>query len=261
MPSGFMREIFMNQTMLQERAPSVDPVEAAFFDRFASTWWDESGPFWPLHRLNALRAPFIRRLICASFDRDPAMPMPLQNLTALDIGCGGGILAESMARMGAMVHGIDVVKRNIDVARTHASANGLDIHYAHRSAESLAATGRSFDVVLNMEVVEHVADLDGFMAACGSLVRPGGLMFLATINQTALAWLVAIFGAEYVLCWLPRGTHHWRLLRRPKEVRDLLAQSGLHIVESTGVAANPFTRRMSLVRSHRVNYMLCAAKT
>lgn len=239
---------------------SIDPQEVDYYTRFAETWWDQEGPFWPLHALNAVRTPFIRDEVTRQFAHEAPTGRPLTGLTILDVGCGGGILAESMARLGAEVTGIDVVERNLQVARAHAAGTGLDIDYRDITAESLAATGATFDVVLNMEVVEHVADLDGFMAACCALVRPDGMMFVATINRTWLAWLVAIFGAEYVLRWMPKGTHRYGLLRRPGEIASRLASGGLQVGRTTGVAVNPLRKRLFLTPITRVNYMLSAHK-
>ena len=239
---------------------SIDPREVAFYSGLAATWWDRTGPFWPLHRLNELRVAWIRERLCRHFHVDAAAARPLEGLRVLDVGCGGGILSESIARLGADVHGIDVVTRNIHIARLHAQRHGLPIRYEERTAEELSMSAEPYDVVLNMEVVEHVADVAGFMQACTDLVRPGGAMFVATINRTPLAWLFAIVGAEYVLRWLPRGTHRWRMFVRPEEVRERLAQGQMGVRDSAGVRVNPFTRGFSLQRSLAVNYMLFTIK-
>lgn len=241
-------------------ASSVDPREVAHYRRFAATWWDPQGPFWPLHKLNDLRVPWIKQRLCQHFGRDPQAPLPLQGLALLDIGCGGGILAESMARLGADVHGIDVVERNIAIASEHAEGQGLSLRYEWVTAEALQQRGPAYDGVLNMEVVEHVADLPGFMAAACALLKPQGIMFVATINRNPLAWLVAIFGAEVVLRWLPRGTHRYQLLRKPAEVAALLERDALQVLDSTGVRVNPLRRSLHLCRSLRINYMLSAAR-
>ena len=187
---------------------------------------------------------------------------PLEGLTMLDVGCGGGILSEAMASEGAHVHGIDVVHKNIGVARAHASGQHIErnLEYEAVSAEALAKRGRQYDVVLNMEVVEHVDDLPGFMRACAALTRPGGLMFVATLNRTASSFVTAIVGAEYVLRWLPRGTHQWRRFPRPHELEALLESGGLDVRDRVGVKVNPLNRRFSLTRGLRVNYMLEAHK-
>lgn len=241
-------------------AASIDPREVRYYTGLAETWWDREGPFWPLHKLNALRVRWIRDRLCEHFGRDTAAPLPLSGLTVVDVGCGGGILSESMARLGADVLGIDVVEKNIRIAEAHRRESGLEVSYRQTTAEALAAEGAAYDVVLNMEVVEHVADLPGFMKACNGLVRPGGAMFVSTINRTPLSWLFAIVGAEYVLGWLPKGTHRWSLFRKPAEIKQLLAEGTLVSRRETGVRVNPLTKRFSLQSNLLVNYMLFAAR-
>ncbi len=243
--------------MVTEHA-SVDSREVAHYAGLAATWWDTAGPFWPLHRLNGLRAEFICRRLCAHFERDHRRNQPLSGLSLLDVGCGGGILSEAMARLGGDVYGIDVVERNIAIARHHAAQSGLAVRYDVVTAEQLASEGKRFDVVLNMEVVEHVADLNVFLHACTGLMRPSGTMIVATINRTWLSYLFAIVGAEYVLRWLPRGTHQWRRFPKPRELERLLERDGLMVAEKMGVKVNPFSKRLSLTRSTAVNYMLVA---
>ncbi|MEM9531865.1 MAG: bifunctional 2-polyprenyl-6-hydroxyphenol methylase/3-demethylubiquinol 3-O-methyltransferase UbiG [Pseudomonadota bacterium] len=242
------------------RVSTVDDREFDHYDALADTWWDPTGPFWPLHRLNELRVHWIVDQLTALGMAEGAAAQPLAGLSVLDLGCGGGILAESLARLGGQVHGVDVVPRNIATAKHHSAASGLNVSYAVTSAEELAEAGRRYDLVCNMEVVEHVANLETFMACAGSLVRPGGAMFVATINRTLRAWLTAIIGAEYILRWLPRGTHRYRLLRRPEEVAHLLAASGLRQTAITGVRVNPLNRKFSFTDDVGVNYMLCAVK-
>lgn len=249
----------MNETVNLQDA-TVDPRETEYYQRMAAFWWDRDGPFWPLHGLNALRVDWIRERLCAHLGRDPRDEAPLAGLRVLDIGCGGGILSESMARLGARVTGIDVVGKNIGIASLHAAGEGLDIDYRLVTASDLARRGERFDVVLNMEVVEHVADLPAFMAACCELVAPGGVQFVATINRNPKSWLFAIVGAEYVLRLLPRGTHRWRAFRRPAEVESLLHAGGLRTVERSGVRLNPFARHFSLGPGLGVNYMLMAIR-
>jgi 2-polyprenyl-6-hydroxyphenyl methylase / 3-demethylubiquinone-9 3-methyltransferase len=236
-------------------ATSVDPQEVAYFERLAERWWDTRGPFWPLHRLNAFRAGYVQRRTAAAFGRDPECARPLAGLRVLDIGCGGGILSESVARMGADTVGADVTEKNLRVARLHAAQGGLSIDYRLATAEALAQTGETFDLVLNMEVVEHVEQRALFLAACARLVRPGGLMLVSTINRTWAAALIALFGAEYVLRWLPRGTHRYRKLVRP---RELLAElgTGFRVLDRTGVRVNPLNRAFSYTRWMGVNYMI-----
>lgn len=239
---------------------TVDTREVEFYTRMAETWWDKTGPFWPLHKLNALRTAFIRDRLCGHFQRDPSNEQPLSGLRVLDVGCGGGILSESMAKLGADVTGIDVVEKNIAIARLHARQNKLPVDYRLCTAGELSGEGARFDVVLNMEVVEHVADATAFMADCSRLTAKNGVMFVATINRTAKAWLFAIIGAEYVLRWLPRGTHRWQLFRKPAEISKLLNDGGLSVLETVGVAANPFKRSLSMTRSTAVNYMMFCAR-
>ena len=235
---------------------TIDPREVEYYTRMAETWWDREGPFWPLHTLNELRLTYIRDHLCEHFGRDSSTERPLHGLQVLDVGCGGGILAESMAKLGADVTGIDVVEKNINIAKLHAQGQSLPIDYRLTTAAELAASGARYDVVLNMEVVEHVADLAAFMHDCNRLTDEDGVMFVATINRTPLAWLFAIVGAEYVLGWLPRGTHRWRLFRKPREIRALLADGGIVVNDFTGVAVNPFTRTMRLTWLTQVNYMM-----
>lgn len=248
----------IREQLLQD--PTVDAREVAFYENLASFWWDRHGPFWPLHRLNALRVDWIRDRLCGRLGRSPAAPNPLEGLQVLDIGCGGGILSESMAGLGARVTGIDVVEKNVRIAALHAARQDLCVAYRACTAEQLASEGARFDVVLNMEVVEHVADLPAFMGACNRLVAPGGAMFVATINRTPLAWLFAIVGAEYVLRWLPRGTHRWREFRTPAEIRALLQRDGLEVAAESGVFINPLSRTFRLTPRMGVNYMLMAER-
>ena len=239
---------------------SIDPKEVAYYERMADTWWDPVGPFWPLHRLNELRVHYLRNWLCRHFLRDPVSKQPLTGLSILDVGSGGGILSEAMAGLGARVTGIDVVERNLHTAALHAQYSALPIEYRHTTAEALAEAGERFDAVLNMEVVEHVADMDSFMKACGALVSDRGIMSVATINRTPLAWLVAIIGAEQVLRWMPQGTHHYRKLRRPAEIEQCLQAAGLNVIARTGVRVNPFDRSLHLTSFMGVNYMLIAAR-
>lgn len=238
---------------------TINPDELQFYQSLSAFWWDQGGPFWPLHKLNELRVAWIREQVCAHFNLCPDTTRPLAGLRALDIGCGGGILSESLARLGATVTGIDVVEKNIRIASHHARSQNLVIDYRYCTAESVADSGKTFDLVFNMEVVEHVADLPAFMSSCNRLTAPGGLMFVATINRTWLAWLFAIIGAEYILRWLPKGTHRWREFRRPDEIERLLATGGLEVKALSGVSVNPLTRRFSLTARTAVNYMLAAS--
>ncbi len=252
--------------MADSRSASVDPVEVAKFAALAGEWWDPAGKFAPLHRLNPARLTFIRDRIAAHAGRDPLAERPLAGLRVLDIGCGGGLLCEPMARLGAAVTGIDAAETNVAVAAEHAAEAGLDIDYRHSTAEDLAAetragNGAGFDLVLNMEVVEHVADVATFLQASAALVAPGGAMALATLNRTVKSFALAIVGAEYLLRWLPRGTHDWRRFLRPSELVAYLRAAGLETRELTGVAYNPLTGAWRLApRDLDVNYMVFAVK-
>lgn len=239
---------------------TVDPGEVARYRALADMWWQPDGKLWPLHVLNRLRTGYIRDSLCQALGRDPDAAEPLTGVRMLDIGCGGGLLSEAMTRLGANVLGVDVVDSNIAVARLHAETQGMNVSYELNNAEALAARGETFDVVLNMEVVEHVADLPAFMASVDAMVRPGGHEFIATINRNPISFLVAIVGAEYLLNILPRGTHQWRRFVTPAEMQDLLARDGLSPIASTGVKVNPISRRMWLSRSSSVNYMTIARK-
>ena len=241
-------------------SPTIDPDEVAYYERLADQWWDREGKFWPLHRLNGLRCEYLKREICRHFELESTKAQPLEGLRAIDIGCGGGILSESIAALGAEVHAIDVVEKNIRVARQHNLTQCLPIEYEHATAEDLAASERRYDIVFNMEVVEHVADLPAFMSACAALLAEDGIMFVATINRNPLSWLVAIVGAEYVLGWLPMGTHRWRKFVKPAELEELLERNNIRVRDRVGVSVNPLTRRFSLGSSLKVNYMLSACR-
>jgi len=239
---------------------TIDRDEVAKFGALAGSWWDPEGSMRPLHRLNPTRLAFIRDQACAHFDRDPAAERPLAGLEVLDVGCGGGLLSEPLARLGAEVTGIDASRDAIEAADWHARQGDLAIAYLCTTAEDLTATGRRFDLVVNMEVVEHVADVARFMAASCSLVKPGGAMAMATLNRTPKAFLLAVLGAEYVLRWLPRGTHDWRRFLRPSELVRQLSAQGLNVSEIAGVTYNPLNDRWRLSRDLDVNYMLFAAR-
>jgi 2-polyprenyl-6-hydroxyphenyl methylase/3-demethylubiquinone-9 3-methyltransferase len=243
-----------------DRRDTVDPAELEKFARVASEWWDPDGKFKPLHKLNPVRVAYVRDQVAAHFGRDPKSPKPLGGLRLLDIGCGGGLLAEPMARLGADVVGADPASGNIEVARRHAAASELAIDYRIATAEALAAASESFDVVLAMEVVEHVANRDAFAEACASLLRPGGLAIFATINRTLKAYALAIVGAELVLRWLPRGTHDYGKLVRPAELEASLSAAGLAVRDRTGVTYNPIADRWSRSHDMDVNYMVAAVK-
>jgi 2-polyprenyl-6-hydroxyphenyl methylase/3-demethylubiquinone-9 3-methyltransferase len=242
-------------------ASTVDPAEVERFSRIAEEWWDPRGKFAPLHRLNPVRLGFIRDRAAAHWQRRALSGSPLQGLSLLDIGCGGGLLSEPMARLGAQVTGIDAADRNIATARVHAAGQDLAIDYRATTAETLAAAGQQFDIVLALEIVEHVADVDLFLQSVGLLTRPGGLVFLSTLNRTAKAFALAIAGAEYVLGWLPRGTHTWRKFLKPSEVVRGLRRAHIEPQEIVGVVYSPLSRDWSLNRRDLdVNYMLYGSK-
>jgi 2-polyprenyl-6-hydroxyphenyl methylase/3-demethylubiquinone-9 3-methyltransferase len=238
-------------------ATTILPQEIKKFNQLADTWWDTTGPMWPLHRLNALRVPFIQAQV--QQHRHLEAEATLDGISVLDVGCGGGILAESIARLGASVHGIDVAERNVFAARRHMQDSDLDLKYDVTEVQHLPADHR-YDLVLNMEVVEHVDDLAGFLASCGRVTKPGGMMIVATINRTLYSLATAKIAAEYVLRWLPRGTHDWRRFVTPGETMKILKASGFGFGELTGVGVNPLKRKMHLTPSLGANYMLVAVK-
>ena len=235
---------------------TVDDGEIAKFQAMAAEWWNPNGKFKPLHMLNPCRLDYITQQIAAEFDRDLTGPAPFEGLRILDIGCGGGLLSEPMARLGADVVGADAAARNIPVAQVHADEQGLNIDYRHTTAEDLAAAGEQFDAVLNMEVVEHVADPLAYLTACHALLKPGGLMTCSTINRNPKSYLMAIVGAEHVMRWLPKGTHEWSKFITPNELYDLLRQAGLDPVDRKGFVFNPVAWSWSLSdRDLSVNYV------
>jgi 2-polyprenyl-6-hydroxyphenyl methylase / 3-demethylubiquinone-9 3-methyltransferase len=240
---------------------TIDTREIEHFSALATEWWNPNGKFRPLHKFNPVRLVYIRDQVAARFGRDPRVARPFEGLRVLDMGCGGGLLCEPMARLGATVVGADASQTNIEVANLHAAEGGLEIDYRATTAEALADTGETFDVVLNMEVVEHVADVDLFIGKCGELVKPGGLMFVATINRTLKALGLAIIGAEYVLRWLPRGTHQYGKLVRPEELEAALAKAKLTVIDRTGVIYNPLSDRWQPSKDMDVNYMVLAQKS
>lgn len=239
---------------------SVDPAELAHFSRLAGQWWDPHGPWASLHRLNPVRLRYIRDRTAAHFGREAARLDSLAGLRMLDIGCGGGVLSEPLARLGAAMVGIDPVAANVAAASHHATATGLAIDYRCTTAEAMAAAGEAFDVVLAMEVVEHVADLDAFVAACATLLRPGGLLFVATINRTLKSYALLIVAAEHILRWIPRGTHQWHKFVTPDALETALAQCGLDTVGKTGVIYNVLADRFALAADMDANYMMVAGR-
>lgn len=240
---------------------TIDPGEIEKFQAMAAEWWDPNGKFKPLHMLNPCRLDYITAQIGAEYDRDLTASLPFEGLRILDIGCGGGLLSEPMARLGAEVVGADAAERNIPVARVHAETQGLNIDYRHTTAEALAASGEKFDVILNMEVVEHVADPQAYLSACFDLLKQGGLMICSTINRNPKSFAMAIVGAEYVMRWLPKGTHEWSKFITPDELYDFLRQAGMEPVDKKGFVFNPITWSWSI--SHKdlnVNYVTASVR-
>ncbi|MDB6182109.1 bifunctional 2-polyprenyl-6-hydroxyphenol methylase/3-demethylubiquinol 3-O-methyltransferase UbiG [Paracoccus fistulariae] len=236
---------------------SIDPAEIAKFEAMAAEWWDPKGKFKPLHMMNPVRLDYIHRQIAAEFGRDRRAPRPFEGLRILDIGCGGGLVSEPMARLGAQVLGADAAEGNIAVASLHARQQDLPIDYRATTAEALADAGERFDVVLALEIVEHVADPAEFIATCRNLTRPGGLTIASTLNRTAKSFGAAIIGAEWIMRWLPRGTHEWARFITPDELSAMASGAGLDVVDRCGMVFNPLTWDWSL--SHRdlsVNYIL-----
>jgi 2-polyprenyl-6-hydroxyphenyl methylase/3-demethylubiquinone-9 3-methyltransferase len=240
--------------------PIVDRAEVEKFERVAGEWWDADGKFRPLHQLNPVRLAYIRDHVAERFTRDVKASRTFSGLRVVDIGCGGGLLAEPMARLGADVTGVDPSITNIAVARRHAEQAGLAIDYRDTTAEALAATDEGFDVVLAMEVIEHVPDLNSFLAACAALLKPDGLLFLATINRTPKAFALAIVGAEYLLRWLPRGTHQYSQLVQPRELEETLGAAGLAVLNRCGVSYRPLSDQWVRSTDMDVNYMMVARK-
>src|SRR6266545_4327211 len=245
--------------MASERS-TVDDAEVARFSALAGEWWDARGKMAPLHKLNPVRLAYIRDAACRRFGRDPKRLDCLAGLRVLDIGCGGGLLSEPLARLGAAVVGADPAAANIEAARLHAAENGLAVEYRATTAEALAAAGERFDVVLAMEVVEHVADVNLFVTLAAGMVKPSGLMIAATINRTVKSFALAIVGAEYILRWLPRGTHRWDKFVTPNELEIALELGGLEVTDEAGVIYNPLADQWRLSGDTDVNYMMTAGR-
>ena len=239
---------------------TVDTAEVDRFARLAGEWWDPRGKMAVLHRFNPVRLAFVRDAACRHFGRNAAHPPCLDGVRMLDIGCGGGLLCEPLARLGAAMVGADPAQSNVEAAKLHARQAGLAIDYRATTAEALSAAGERFDVVLAMEVVEHVADVPLFVTLCGRMVKPGGLMIAATLNRTLKSFALAIVGAEYVLGWLPRGTHRWDRFITPGELRAAMTDAGLGVADEAGVVYNPLTGEWRLSDDKDVNYMVTATR-
>ncbi|RLL72332.1 bifunctional 2-polyprenyl-6-hydroxyphenol methylase/3-demethylubiquinol 3-O-methyltransferase UbiG [Paenirhodobacter hankyongi] len=246
---------------MEAATQTIDPAEVAKFEAMAAEWWDPNGKFKPLHMLNPCRLDYLVTQIAAQFGRDLKAPRPFDGLRLLDIGCGGGLLSEPMARLGATVIGADAAGGNIPVAKLHAEQSGLTIDYRHCAAEDLAAAGERFDVVLAMEIIEHVADPQGFVNTCAELLAPGGLMFCSTMNRNPKSYMMAIIGAERVMRWLPVGTHDWSKFVTPDELYALIRGAELDPVDRKGMVFNPLSWRWSLSdRDLSVNYVTASVK-
>ena len=244
----------------QMNTSTANPDEISQFARLAEKWWDADGEFRPLHQLNPARLGFICNCLYTHFDLDPASKRPLQGLSLIDVGCGGGLLTEPMCRLGATVTGIDAGAETIDAARHHAEAVGLDINYRHTLPEDIDHVRQKFDVVLNMEVVEHVADRALFLKIAASLVKPGGAMVLSTLNRTLKSLALAKIGAEYVFRWLPAGTHDWRNFVRPSELANDLEPHGMTLRKLTGLTYSPIDGTWRESRDLDINYMMFTSK-
>ena len=240
---------------------TLDEAEIAKFSSIADDWWNPTGKFKPLHKLFPVRLSYIKELSCEHFAKDKNSTSAFQGLNIVDVGCGGGLLTEPMKRLGASVVGIDPSESNIQAAKSHAEKMNLSIDYRAETAEKLVKYREKFDIVLNMEVVEHVADVPLYMSQCAKLVKPGGLMFVSTINRTLKAYLLAIVGAEQILRWLPKGTHTYEKFLKPKELETLMTDDGLNLIDKCGVVFNPFYGHWNKSHDMDVNYMLCASRS
>jgi 2-polyprenyl-6-hydroxyphenyl methylase/3-demethylubiquinone-9 3-methyltransferase len=240
---------------------SVDPREMESFSRMAHDWWNPTGMFKPLHVMNGARLSLIKDAVCDHYGRDPDAERPLEGLRLLDIGCGGGLLCEPMVRLGAQVTGVDALEKNVKTAKTHAEQVGVEVDYRHGTIEQMVEAGEApFDVVLNMEVIEHVANPSDFIGDCVAMVKPGGIMLCSTINRTLKAFAFAIVGAEYVLRWLPKGTHQYEKLVRPEELRRYLDRANMSVERQIGMTLNPLTERWKQSDDMSINYVTVATK-
>lgn len=256
MTSKVIRYKMTEKTKNSVENGSVDPIEMEKFRAMANEWWDPEGKFKPLHKINPLRVEYIRNNVSQHFNLDKNSLLPFSGLKVLDIGCGGGLLCEPMARLGATVTGIDVLSENIEIAKIHSEETSLSITYRKASIEELVSENKEFDIILNMEVVEHVVNIEDFLANCANTVSQNGLLFFSTLNRTPKSFLLAIIGAEYILRWLPRGTHDWKKFIKPSEITNILLKAEIEVRDLTGVTFNPLNGLWSANTSDlEVNYM------
>jgi 2-polyprenyl-6-hydroxyphenyl methylase/3-demethylubiquinone-9 3-methyltransferase len=239
---------------------TVDPREIARFDAQAARWWDPKGEMRALHAINPIRIDYLRERLARHFGKNPVSPRPLAGLRILDIGCGGGLLTEALAKLGARMTGVDMAEDALAIAKSHAKASKLATDYRASDIETVAESGATFDAVVAMEIVEHVADLPAFLEAAARCVRPGGALALSTLNRTAKSFLLGIVAAEYVLRLVPQGTHDWKKFVRPSELARHLRAAGLSVEDKSGIAVDPFTGRFRLVRDLGVNYLAFAIR-
>ncbi len=240
---------------------TIDSAEVKQFNALAEQWWDESGPLKPLHRLNPVRLGYLKKHICENFKRDEASFSPFKGLRMLDVGCGGGLVTEPLCRLGADITGIDAGAENIKIAKEHAKQHDLSIDYLATPVERLASTGKTFDIVTALEIVEHVADPDLFITACCKLVKKNGLLVFSTLNRTPKSYLLGIVAAEYILRWVPAGTHDWKKFVRPSELARPLERHGFEVTDISGLVYNPFRREFGISKTDiGVNYFLTAQK-
>lgn len=264
-PSHFCGNCNVMNTQTQAHKPSttssINPDEVEQFSKLAEKWWDPAGPFKPLHDINPLRLGFIKQHVCAHFGRDAAALRALDGLAVVDIGCGGGLICEPIARMGGSVTGIDASEKNIKTASLHAGHMNVDVNYRATTAEALVSENQQFDLVLALEIIEHVADADAFIASCAALVKPGGMLIMTTLNRTAKSFAMAIVGAEYVLRLLPRGTHDWRKFVKPADMHRAMEHNGLRVIDTQGMVLGPLKWQWRLSDSDfDVNYLMVAVR-
>lgn len=248
--------------MAHQNKSTVNKEEVSFFNEMADSWWDPKGKFAPIHKFNPVRIKYIRDVIAAHFGKDITQNKFLNGIDLIDIGCGGGLLSEPFAKMCATVTGVDAAARNIEIAKAHAQKSDLKITYINNTAEEIVKTKKQFDVVLAMEIVEHVEDVPFFIESCAKLVKPGGLLFMATLNRTPKSWLFGIVGAEYIMRWLPKGTHSWKKFLKPSELGFEIERNGIKVQDITGVTYSMFEDQFDLNPNDlSVNYMLYGVKS